>query len=231
MSDQPNPTGRATLPEVLPIFPLTGVLLLPRGRLPLNIFEPRYLAMIHDALGGDRLVGMIQPAEPQRDGVGQGALNPPLYPIGCAGRITQFAETDDHRFLITLTGIARFRIVEELPLLSSYRRVIPDWRPFAEDLAATGDADLDRARLIRGLKGYFAQRQLSVDWNAIDKAPSDYLVTSIAMACPFAPSEKQALLEAADLGERARLLTTLVEMAAIEPLSGEDDGGIGGTRH
>jgi uncharacterized protein len=231
MSDQPNPTGRTALPEVLPVFPLTGILLLPRGRLPLNVFEPRYLAMVRDALGGERLIGMIQPSEPQRDNLGQGALNPPLYPIGCAGRITQFAETDDNRFLITLTGVSRFRIVEELPLLSGYRRVVPDWRSFSRDLETGGEARFDRDRLIRGLKGYFAQRQLSADWNAIDKAPSEYLVTSIAMACPFAPSEKQALLEAADLDERAGLLTALVEMAAIEPLS-EDDGGLGGgTRH
>jgi uncharacterized protein len=231
MSDQPNPTGRIALPEVLPIFPLTGILLLPRGRLPLNIFEPRYLAMVRDALGGERLIGMIQPSEPQRDNLGQGALNPPLYPIGCAGRITQFAETDDNRFLITLTGMSRFRIVEELPPLSGYRRVIPDWRPFAGDFEPGGETRFDRDRLIRGLKNYFAQRQLSSDWSAIDKAPSGYLVTSIAMACPFAPSEKQALLEAADLDERARLLTALVEMAAVEP-AGEDDGGLGGgTRH
>jgi uncharacterized protein len=229
MSDQPNPTGHIRLPEVLPIFPLTGILLLPRGRLPLNIFEPRYLAMVRDALGGERLIGMIQPSEPQRDNIGRGALNPPLYPIGCAGRITQFAETDDNRFLITLTGVSRFRVTEELPPVSGYRRVIPDWRPFARDLEGGGDTRFDRDRLIRGLKGYFDQRKLSVDWSAVEKAPSDYLVTSIAMACPFAPSEKQALLEAADLGERAGLLTALVEMAAVEPGRDSDDGG--GTRH
>jgi Lon protease-like protein len=234
MSDQPNPTGRIALPEVLPIFPLTGILLLPRGRLPLNIFEPRYLAMIRDALGGERLIGMVQPSEPQRDNIGQGTLNPPVYPVGCAGRITQFAEADDNRFLVTLTGVSRFRIVEELPLLSGYRRVIANWRPFAGDHDASGEATgFDRSRLLRGLKGYFAQRQLSADWNAIEKAPSEYLVTSIAMACPFAPSEKQALLEAADLDERARLLTTLVEMAASEPAGDDNDGGVGGvgTRH
>lgn len=225
---QPNPSGRISLPEVLPVFPLTGVLLLPRGRLPLNIFEPRYLAMIRDALGGERLIGMVQPSEPQEDNLGRGATNPPLYPVGCAGRIMQFAETDDGRFLITLTGISRFRIVEELPLLSGYRRVIPDWRAFAGDRDGSGEPAFDRDRLIRGLKGYFAHRQLSADWSAIEKAPSEYLVTSIAMACPFAPSEKQALLEAADLDARAQLLTTLVEMAASER-SAEENGG--GTRH
>jgi uncharacterized protein len=233
MSDQPNPTGRMELPAVLPIFPLTGVLLLPRGRLPLNIFEPRYLAMTRDALAGERLIGMVQPSDPPKDYPGEG-MNPPVYRIGCAGRMTQFTETDDGRYLITLTGISRFRIVEELPLLSGYRRVIPDWRPFARDRdAAAGESEFDRARLIRGLRGYFAQRKLSADWSAIEKAPGDYLVTSIAMACPFAPSEKQALLEAADPGERARLLTALVEMAAAasEPVGDDDGSAGGGTRH
>jgi len=227
MSDRPSTRPPVVLPDILPIFPLTGVLLLPRGRLPLNIFEPRYKAMIEDALGGERLIGMIQPHEPQRDNIGEGPLNPPLYPVGCAGRLTQFSETDDGRYLVTLTGVSRFRIREELPLLSGYRRVVPDWRPFAHDREGSGEAGFDRERLIRGLKSYFSQRQISADWEAIGKAPGEYLVTSLAMACPFAPSEKQALLEAADPGERARLLTTLVEMAAIEPTTEEN----GGTRH
>jgi len=226
MSDRPSTRPPIALPDILPIFPLTGILLLPRGRLPLNIFEPRYLAMIRDALGGERLIGMIQPSEPQRDNIGEGALNPPLYPVGCAGRITQFNETDDGRYLVTLTGVSRFRIREELPLLAGYRRVVPNWAAFAQDRHAD-EPDFDRARLIHGLKGYFAQRQISADFEAIEKAPGEYLVTSLAMACPFAPNEKQALLEAADPNERARLLTTLVEMAAIEP-SSEDSGG---TRH
>src|SRR6266851_1693111 len=216
MSDQPPPRDEIELPAILPIFPLTGVLLLPRGRLPLNIFEPRYLAMTRDALGGERLIGMVQPSDPQDDGRG-----------GCAGRVTQFSETDDGRYLITLTGVSRFRIREELPLLEGYRRVVPDWQPFAHDRERAGKPDFDRERLIRGLKGYFAQRQIQADFEAIEKAPSEYLVTSLAMACPFAPSEKQALLEAADPDERARLLTTLVEMAATEPPSEET----GGTRH
>ena len=215
------------LPEFLPIFPLAGVLLLPRARLPLNIFEPRYLAMTRDALGGERLIGMIQPRDPPGEH-SIGGMNPPVYPIGCAGRITRFAETDDGRFLITLTGVLRFRIVEELPLLSGYRRVIPDWRPFAPDREIPDAPQFDRARLIRGLKSFFGQRQLSADWSAIEKAPAEQLIASIAMACPFAPSEKQALLEAADLEQRAALLTGLVEMAAIQPVTGEEDSG---TRH
>ena len=228
MSERENPAQRIALPESLPIFPLTGVLLLPRGRLPLNIFEPRYLAMIRDALGGERLIGMIQPSEPQQDNLGRGSPNPPVYPVGCAGRITQFSETDDGRNLITLTGVSRFRVVEELPLLSGYRRVIPDWQTYSPDRDVSDEPQFDRARLIRGLKGYFTGRQISADWEAIEKAPGEHLVTSIAMACPFAPSEKQALLEAADLAERAELLTGLVEMAAIKPTTGEDDTG---TRH
>src|ERR1700731_963988 len=131
----------AALPDTLPIFPLTGVLLLPRGRLPLNIFEPRYLAMTRDALGGERLIGMVQPSDPTVAG-----MNPPVYPIGCAGRLTQFSETDDGRFLITLTGVSRFRIREELPLLDGYRRVVPDWQPFAHDRAAPGTPEFDRDR-------------------------------------------------------------------------------------
>ncbi len=227
MSDQPGPRDEIALPDILPIFPLTGVLLLPRGRLPLNIFEPRYLAMTRAALGGERLVGMVQPSDPQDDHRGGGGSNPPVYPVGCAGRVTQFSETDDGRYLITLTGVSRFRIREELPLLDGYRRVVPDWQPFAHDRTAPGTPEFDRERLIRGLKIYFAQRQISADWEAIGKAPGEYLVTSLAMACPFAPSEKQALLEAADPDERARLLTTLVEMAATEPTTEES----GGTRH
>ena len=146
-----------------------------------------------------------------------GRRNPPVYPVGCAGRITQFTETDDGRFLITLTGVSRFRIVEELPLLSGYRRVMPDWKPFDARPRDPRAPRFDRARLVRGLKSFFGQRQLSADWSAIEKAPAEQLIASIAMACPFAPSEKQALLEAADLEQRAELLTGLVEMAAIQP--------------
>jgi len=221
-------SDQAALPQILPIFPLTGVLLLPRGRLPLNIFEPRYLAMTRDALGGERLIGMVQPSDPQQDNRGGGAANPPVYPTGCAGRITAFAETDDGRYMITLTGVSRFRIRDELPLLSGYRRVVPDWQPFAQDLDAPSATGFDRERFIRGLKEFFAQRQISADWEAIDKAAGEHLITSLAMLCPFAPSEKQALLEAADLDERARLLIALVEMAAIKPTTTEQTGA---TRH
>jgi len=217
----------AVLPDILPIFPLTGVLLLPRGRLPLNIFEPRYLAMTRDALGGERLIGMVQPNEPQDDNRGGGGMNPPIYPIGCAGRISAFAENDDGRYMITLTGVSRFRIVEELPLLDGYRRVRPDWQLFGRDLDPEKAGDFDRKRLVRGLRSFFVQQGINADFEAIDKAPVEHLVTSLAMMCPFSPSEKQALLEAADLGERARLLAALVEMAAVKPTAEEGSG----TRH
>ncbi|HTW52180.1 MAG TPA: LON peptidase substrate-binding domain-containing protein [Stellaceae bacterium] len=214
--------SRGTLPGILPIFPLTGVLLLPRGRLPLNIFEPRYLALFRDAMEGERLVGMVQPSDPPiRE------MNPAVYPLGCAGRITSFSETEDGRFLVTLTGVSRFRIREELPLLSDYRRVVAEWDDFTED-RNPNEAGFDRSRLTSGLRNFFAQCQVQADWSAIDQAPGEHLVTSIAMMCPFAPSEKQALLEAKTLGERAHLLTALIEMNVSGP---PPDPEAGVTRH
>ena len=206
-------TGAIALCETLPIFPLPGVLLLPRGQLPLNIFEPRYLAMTRDALAGDRLIGMIQPSDPHQPLSG----NPEVYPTGCAGRITSFSETEDGRFLITLTGLCRFRIAEELPSMSGYRRVVPQWNEFSRDLRSERAPEFDRERLIRGLRAYFDRHQIKAEWNAINSVPGERLVTSIAMVCPFEPNEKQALLEASDLDERARLLTAIVEMAALNP--------------
>lgn len=219
MSERP---GATALCETLPIFPLAGVLLLPRGRLPLNIFEPRYLAMTRDALAGDRLIGMVQPSDPNQPASG----NPPVYPTGCAGRITSFSETDDGRYLITLTGLCRFRVRDELPLVSDYRRVVPQWDEFAGDLRNPREPGFDRERLIHGLRAYFDRHQIKAEWEAINSVPGDRLVTSIAMVCPFDPSEKQALLEARDLDERAKLLTAIVEMAAMDrPSEG------GGARH
>src|SRR6516225_5092472 len=193
--------GRAALPAILPIFPLTGVLLLPRGRLPLNIFEPRYLAMTRDALAGERMIGMVQPADPAASG-----SNPSVYPTGCAGRITSFSETEDGRFLITLTGVSRFRMHEELPLLEGYRRVVPEWSGFAGDLDDGPAHAFDRQRLLRGLREYFQQQQITADWDTIGSVPSERLGTSVGMICPFELSEKQDLLYASDVGVRARLL-------------------------
>jgi Lon protease-like protein len=196
------------LPTRLPLFPLTGVLLLPRGRLPLNVFEPRYLAMTSDALGEGRMIGMIQPQE----GCGD-AGDPPLYRTGCAGRITAFSETDDGRFLVTLVGVARFDVVEELAQDGRlYRRVVPDWRPYRGDLAPD-DAAIDRPRLVGALKPFFERHKITADLAALETTPAERLVNTLAMVCPFAPREKEALLEAPDLAERARLLSALVEMS------------------
>jgi len=205
------------LPGVVPIFPLSGVLLLPGGKLPLNIFEPRYLAMTRDALAGDRIIGMIQPA-PYREAAPDAADSPwpPVYPTGCAGRITSFAETDDGRYLITLTGLCRFNLAEELALHpDGYRRVVPDFAPYRQDLEAEADAPIDRPRLCKALRAYFGLQGISVDWEAIEKTGDEKLVTSLAMICPFEPSEKQALLESANLTERCHRMTALMEMAVL----------------
>ena len=198
------------LPGDLPIFPLTGVLLLPRAQLPLNIFEPRYLNMVSDALGDGRMIGMIQPKVP-----GDEAENPDVYPIGCAGRITQFEETEDGRFIITLRGIARFRTTEELPIRDGYRRVEADWTAYHGDVGEP-EGEVDRTRLFVSLKPYFQAREIDANWDAIHDTPSERLINSLAMICPFEPLEKQALLEAATLADRLEVLTSLVEMAVLE---------------
>lgn len=218
MSQNPFDPTHDQLPETIPVFPLTGVLLLPQGKLPLNIFEPRYLNMVQDALATNRLIGMIQP---QGSAPGQGP--PALYRTGCAGRITSFSETDDGRFLITLTGVSRFHIVSELATTRGYRRVVADWSDFASDLSPSGDSDLDRERLDRSLRIYFKQQGISANWDSISQAPLDRLVTSLAMICPFDAPEKQALLEIPDLDGRARLLLALVEMA-VHQGGGDGDG-------
>jgi Lon protease-like protein len=215
------------LPKTIPVFPLTGALLLPGGNLPLNIFEPRYLAMIEDALGTrDRLIGMIQPREPGSEGMTRGGVTPPappLYATGCAGRLTSFREADDGRYLITLDGVCRFDIGEELATPRGYRRVVPDFQRWRSDLApepsgATVGA-FDRDRLARGLRAYFAARSISTDWDAIAETPDERLVTTLAMLCPFSPQEKQALLECATTAERARAMIALLEMT----LAGRSD--------
>lgn len=204
------------LPTSMPIFPLAGVLLLPRARLPLNVFEPRYLAMVEDALAAGRMIGMIQPVDPacrERD--------PAVYANGCAGRITSFAETDDGRYLITLTGVARFAVGQEEEGRRGYRRVVADWGRFRADLEPESCGDVDRGRLLSGLKTYFRVQGLSVDWKSIESTLDERLVNSLAMICPFSPGEKQALLEAPTLAERGKLLIGLVEMAILDAHDGD----------
>ena len=220
-------SSASPLPDILPIFPLAGVILLPRAKLPLNIFEPRYLIMIEEALATrGRMIGMVQPNIPaylSEGGVEQ--ESPPVYAIGCAGRISSFNETDDGRLMIALTGLSRFTIGHELALDKPYRRVAPDWSRFAGDLAPAAPAVIDRARLLIVLKSYFRQHQIEADWEAVDATNDEPLISSLVMICPFAPNERQALLEAPDLTARAELMIALLEMAVLEP-SNDNEGGV-----
>ncbi len=207
------------LPGELALFPLTGALLLPRGRLPLNIFEPRYLAMTRHALAHGRLIGLIQPMAEGQPGLSAPDATP-LYPIGCAGRIVAFQETDDGRYQITLRGVCRFTIAAELSMVDGFRRARPDFEPFPGDLVEAPDGGIDRERLLASLRGYFELQNIEADWASIERTPDERLVTTLAMVCPFDPAEKQALLESTDLAGRAKLLIGLVETALRE-----DDNG------
>jgi Lon protease-like protein len=208
------------LPETLPIFPLSGVLLLPGGKLPLNIFEPRYLAMVFDALAGPRLIGMVQPLQPggyAGDGLPTPDGRPPVHRVGCAGRIVSFSETEDGRLLLALSGVCRFESVRELePAAGGYRRVSSVFSRFRADLERVEtEVELDRERLMAALSAFFRGRNFSTDWDAVKKAGDANLVTSLSMVLPFGPAEKQALLEAADNTARAKLLIAFLEMAAF----------------
>ncbi|HEY1961912.1 MAG TPA: LON peptidase substrate-binding domain-containing protein [Rhizomicrobium sp.] len=203
------------LPKTVAVFPLTGALLLPRGALPLNVFEPRYLAMVDDALESTRLIGMIQPTEPEDQ-----TLKPALSQVGCLGRITAFQESEDHRYQITLTGVCRFRVAEELTADTPYRQVTPDYSRFAGDLLLDEASDLPRERLMSALKNYLARRDLKADWHSVMNAPPEHLVNALAMLCPFEPAEKQALLEAPGWNERVATLVALLEMSDARSFSG-----------
>jgi Lon protease-like protein len=212
------------LPDTLPIFPLSGVLLLPGGKLPLNVFEPRYLAMVFEALAGHRMIGMVQPMQPggyagdgmPTDDPSTGG-RPPVHRIGCAGRIVSFNETEDGRLLLALSGVSRFEIVRELDLAQGgYRRVSTVFSPFRADLDHADEVvELDRERLMAGLAAFFRSRNLSTDWDAVKQAADANLVASLSMVLPFGPAEKQALLEAADSTARAKLLVAFLEMNAF----------------
>ena len=195
------------LPHSLPLFSLTGAMLLPRGHLPLNIFEPRYLEMVDYALQGDRLIGMIQPVENEEI-----TLRPRLSQVGCAGKITAFQETGDNRYLITLMGVCRFRLTGEMESTTAWRAGFCDFAAFAGDLADSPAEELPRQRLLTALKTYLTNRDMQADWNSVLTAPAEALVNALAMMCPFAPAEKQALLEAQSFHERTSTLLALLEM-------------------
>lgn len=210
---QQRPRFETKLPDDLPIFPLSGALLMPGSQLPLNIFEPRYLRMVDDALAGARVIGMIQPLEKDAD-----AAVPALYDVGCAGRITSFTETGDGRYLITLTGMRRFRMIEETTGEQPYRIARADWAAFEIDAHDDQSAeDVDRGELLDVMRDYLDAEGLKADWEAAEQAPVEALVVSLAMGCPFAPNEKQALLEAPTVADQAACLIALMEM------SGGDD--------
>ena len=198
------------LPPTIPVFPLTGALLLPYGQLPLNIFEPRYIALTEDALGADRFMGMIQPQGTERETVGDAS---PLFGIGCLGRITEFADPGDGRYEIVLTGVCRFKIARELDTHRGYRRVEAGYNLFLDDLDPSDTAITNRSTLLAALKIYFERRNLDTDWDALDEVPDLVLVTTAAMGCPMKPEEKQLLLEAQTLAKRAEQLQTILEMA------------------
>ncbi len=202
-------TAARSVPTRFPIFPLEGALLLPGGNLPLNIFEPRYLAMVRDAMRTHRVIGMIQPTEPERPDRRRA-----IYRVGCLGGITSFAETEDGRFLITLTGLCRFDVTEELTVATPYRQVSADFSRWHADLAPLDPPEALRPRLLAATEAYFRRRGIDTDWEAVRSAPLAALVTSLAMLCPFSPTEKQALLEASDLAAQGELLVALMEMDA-----------------
>ncbi|CCG07403.1 LON peptidase substrate-binding domain-containing protein [Pararhodospirillum photometricum] len=201
------------LPSVVPVFPLTGALLLPEGHLPLTIFEPRYLAMTLDCLGQGRLFAMGQPRDPTQD-------PSPLYSVACLGRVVSFVETGDGRLGITLEGVCRLKLLEEKELHRGYRRFAVDYTPFAADMQPAPTAPSPDPDFMPVLKAYAEANGLNLDWKALREIPREALVTSLAMACPFEPSEKQALLEAPTPAERATLLTSLLRIGAASPITG-----------
>jgi Lon protease-like protein len=210
------------LPNIVPVFPLHGCILLPRSTLPLNVFEPRYLEMIDDVLAGsDRIIGIVQPR-----GHGENEESPkdngvPLRQTGCVGRLTAFSETDDGRLLITLSGIARFDIVNEAAWEKAYRRCLVTYEPYALDFVrGHGQEAVDWPRLIEVLKTYLAAREMTADWESIERSPAELLVNTLSMISPYGPEEKQALLEAQTLKERADVLIALAQMELAAPEDG-----------
>jgi Lon protease-like protein len=203
--------GPADLPEIIPVFPLPGALLLPRGQMPLNIFEPRYLSMVDDSLrDGHRLIGMIQPDVAHSP---KNSDRPALFRVGCVGRITQLAESGDGRYILELTGVARFKVVEELEVLTAYRQCKVDFFAFTDDFTARmGEDEVNREALLVALADFLKANNLKVDWEGVESAPNEALVNALAMMSPYGPAEKQAMLEAPDLKTRAEILIAVTEM-------------------
>jgi len=202
--------GPEDLPPIIPVFPLPGALLLPRGQMPLNIFEPRYLAMVDDALlSGHRLIGMIQPDVTHS----RNEVKPELFQVGCVGRMTQLAESGDGRYILELTGIVRFKVLEEISVSTPYRQCRVDFRPYVDDfIARKGEEDVDRETLLSVLTDFLKANNLKVDWAGIESAPNEALVNALAMMSPYGPPEKQAMLEAQDLKTRAEILIAVTQM-------------------
>ncbi len=207
MTETSVAAGLEELPGILPIFPLAGALLLAPGQLPLNIFEPRYLAMVRDAMESHHLIGMIQPLDPTSQ-----APEPDIFSVGCAGRIVEFSETQDGRFLITLEGYCRFQVVNEIDTMTPYRQVQADFSPFQNDLNMIAATDINRAELMQALEGFLAEEDEESDWSALKTLRDKDLINSLAMICPFVPAEKQALLEAKTIADRSQLLISLLTM-------------------
>jgi hypothetical protein len=205
------------LPPVIPVFPLSGALMLPHSQLPLNIFEPRYLNMFDDAMANHRVIGMIQTIP------GSDRARPDLVKVGCLGQISRFSETSDGRYEIILTGLCRFHIAEELSVLTPYRQVRADYQSYGDDFLPLEDrADFDRAAFLSALKGFLDHTGLEIDWDGAKAAPSEPLVTSLAAALPFSPAERQALLEALSPADRREVLMALMQINAAES-RGDDD--------
>ncbi|MGF1619118.1 MAG: LON peptidase substrate-binding domain-containing protein [Rhodomicrobiaceae bacterium] len=209
------------LPKIVPVFPLQSCILLPRTTLPLNIFEPRYLEMLDDVLAGDRLIGIIQPRARSEDEESPSDNAAPLRKTGAVGRLTAFSETDDGRILITLMGISRFDVVREAPSKGPYRCLEVDYGPYHADfIRGEGQEDVDWARLLAVLKTYLTARDMSADWESIERSPAELLVNTLSMISPYGAEEKQALLESRTLKERSEVLMALAQMDLATPEDG-----------
>ena len=203
------------LPEILPIFPLPGVIVLPYGSLPLNIFEPRYISMVEDVLGNNRMIGMIQPNPASEKNNG-------LYPIGCASRIVSFSETSDNRYLIELKGVIRFEILKEINTIRGYRNIIPKWEGFKDDLNLKLQ-DININSLLEQLKKYFYNNNINVDSEELHKIPADQILSAIPQICSFQNNEKQAILEAKTDKERVNVIISLLKMSLVDEKENTSD--------